>query len=228
MAQHPLQRAESPAPGFSLVWHLVGIASFVSSFKFLFSWETPVSQAYGWHLQFLTIISLTLAFLTFIIAAVADVTRSSTLFSIKNALSVIATPMNVVVTTLYFGITAIDPELVVPPEFKIPLAVDIGFHFVPGLVLAFDHLVLSPPWTISTPAVMGLSTAIAFSYWYWVELCYSKNGWYVYPIFALLDTTQRIMLFTFAGVLVTVASSSLKAVHAKLNGPTLAATKKTN
>lgn len=177
MAQHPLQRAESPAPGFSLVWHLVGIASFASSYRFLFQWQTPITESYGWHLQFLTIIALTLSFITFVIAAVADVTRSSTLFGIKNALSVVVTPINVVVTTLYFGLTAIDPALVVPPEFRIPFAVDLGFHFAPGLLLVFDYLVLSPPWTVSTPVVMSLSTAIAFGYWYWVELCYSKNGW---------------------------------------------------
>ncbi|OAQ98890.1 hypothetical protein LLEC1_00768 [Akanthomyces lecanii] len=217
MAQHHLQRAESPAPGFSLLFHLVGLASFASSYKFLLEWKTPVSESYGWHLQFLTIIALTLSFLTFAIAAAAD-----------NSLSLVATPLNVVVTTLYFGISAIDPELVVPPEFRIPLAVDLGFHFAPGLLLVFDYLVLSPPWTVGAPLVMGLSTSIAFGYWYWIELCYSKNGWYTYPIFALLNTAQRIMLFTFSAVLVTVASSSLKIAYARLNGPAVAAAKKTN
>ncbi|TQV97142.1 hypothetical protein V2A60_000225 [Cordyceps javanica] len=228
MAQHPLQRAQSPGQGFSLLWHLVGIASFASSYRFLLQWKTPVSESYGWHLQFLTIIALTLSFFTFVVAVVADVTRSATLFGIKNSLSIVATPLNVVVTTLYFGISAIDPELVVPPEFKIPLAVDLGFHFAPGLLLVFDYLVLSPPWTVGAPVVMGLSTSIAFGYWYWIELCYSKNGWYTYPIFALLNTPQRVLLFVFSAVLVTVASSSLKVVYAKLNGPAFAAEKKTN
>ncbi|KAJ6783602.1 hypothetical protein PWT90_05278 [Aphanocladium album] len=227
MAKHPLQKAESPAPGFSLLWHLIGIASFVSSFRFLLAWETPMTNSYGWHLQFFTIIALTLSTITFVIAAVADVTRSTALFNVKNALSVVSTPINVVVTTLYFGISAVDPALLVPPEFKIPFAVDLGFHFVPCLVLTFDHLVLSPPWTIRTHEMMGISTAFAFAYWYWVELCYSKNGWYVYPIFALLNTSQRVILFIVAGALATLASSSLKAMHAKINGQTVA-TKKTN
>lgn len=161
----------------SLIWHLAGIASFASSFRFLLNWKTPISESYGWHLQFLTIIALFLSSFVFVIAAVADVTRSATLFSIKNALAVIATPLNVVVTTLYFGISAIDPELVVPAEYKIPVAVDIGFHFAPGLLLVVDFLLFSPPWTVGTPLVMALSTGIAFAYWYWIELCYSKNGW---------------------------------------------------
>ncbi|KAF1736317.1 hypothetical protein MY4038_005291 [Beauveria bassiana] len=228
MAQHPLQKADSPTRGFSLLWHLVGIASFTSSYKFLLDWKTPVSESYGWHLQFLTIIALTLSFVTFVVAVVADVTRSATLFGVKNSLSIVATPLNVVVTTLYYGISAIDPELVVPPEFRIPLAVDLGFHFAPSLLLVFDYLVLSPPWTVGAPVVMGLSTSIAFGYWYWIELCYSKNGWYTYPIFALLNTPQRVILFTFSAVLVTVASSALKIVYTKLNEPAVAAAKKTN
>lgn len=187
MATHPQQRLPSPSPGFSLVWHIAGIASFASSWKFLLGWKTPISESYGWHMQFLTIIALTLSFIVFIIAAVADVTRSTTLFRVKNALAVVATPLDVVVTILYFGISAIDPTLVVPPEYKIPMAVDLGFHFLPGLLLVFDYLMLSPPWTVGAPVVMGLTTAIGFSYWYWIELCYSKNGWYVSSFFFLVS-----------------------------------------
>lgn len=51
---------------------------------------------------------------------------------------------------------------------------------------------------------------------------------YTYPIFALLDTPQRIGLFTFSGFLVTVASASLKRVYSKLNGPFELEAKKTN
>lgn len=50
----------------------------------------------------------------------------------------------------------------------------------------------------------------------------------MYPLFAMLDTTQRIMLFTFAAALVTASSVSLKVMHAKLNNAAVAETKKTN
>lgn len=243
MAQHHLQRLASPSPTLSLLWHLIGIGSFALSFKFLFAWDTPISRSYGWNLQFLTIISLTLSLVVFVLGAVADLTRSATLFGIKNAISIVTTPLEVVVTILYFGISAIDPTLVAPPEYAIPLDVDLGFHLFPAVLLVVDFLFFSPPWVIGAPAVMFLSTAFGFGYWYWVELCYSKNGWYgrlggneltlqrltlsryTYPIFGLLTTPQRAGLFIASAVLVTITSSVLKATYAKLNGSHMSAQK---
>ena len=59
-----------------------------------------------------------------------------------------------------------------------PLA-DIGFHAMPALMLTIDLLFFSPPWTIAALPAMGVSAVLAFSYWFWVELCYRQNGWYV-------------------------------------------------
>jgi hypothetical protein len=54
---------------------------------------------------------------------------------------------------------------------------DVGFHAVPAIILVFDLLYLSPPWTITFLPSMALATAITFGYWFWVELCYTYNGW---------------------------------------------------
>lgn len=71
----------------------------------------------------------------------------------------------------------IDPELVVPPELPpIGLAADVGFHLAPSLLLVFDLLFLSPPWTIAALPSFGLSSGIAIAYWFWVEECYRHNG----------------------------------------------------
>lgn len=57
------------------------------------------------------------------------------------------------------------------------LPIDIGFHAIPAIVLSFDLFLLSPPWTITALPAMGVSTGIAFGYWFWVELCFQQNGW---------------------------------------------------
>lgn len=176
MAVHRLQRLSSPSRSISLVIHALGIASFSYNFHFLTRWKTPIDDAYGWHFQFLTILSLIASFVVFALAFLADLTSSAVLFSAKNALSIITTPLECLVTMLYFGISAIDPELVVPPDFKIPLLADLGFHFAPAAFLTLDLMLLSPPWTVSAPTVMALGTAISLSYWYWVELCFTHNG----------------------------------------------------
>ena len=55
--------------------------------------------------------------------------------------------------------------------------VDVGFHAVPSILLVVDLLFLSPPWTITVLPAMGISTALAFGYWVWVEQCFRHNGW---------------------------------------------------
>ena len=109
---------------------------------------------------------------------------------------------------------------------------------IPSALLVLDILFLSPPWTITPIPAIGLSAAIAFAYWFWIELCYQNNGWYVsppsflhptvllrssckrypYPLFTMLDTTQRIGLFSVSALLMAVVTAVLKWLHGLVNG----------
>jgi hypothetical protein len=62
------------------------------------------NESYGWHFQYLTVIGLALATLTFVIGSLADITLSSRLFTIKNALSACSAPLEVLVCVLYWGL----------------------------------------------------------------------------------------------------------------------------
>ncbi|KAI4106818.1 MAG: hypothetical protein LQ345_007170, partial [Seirophora villosa] len=159
------------------------------------------NDAYGWHFQYLTIIGLLLATITFALGSLADLTSSYRISRWKNVFSVVATPLEVLITTLYGSLVSVDKELVIPKEFQLGLMPDIGFHAAPAVLLTIDYLLFSPPWTISFRQALGLSTALAFAYWFWVEQCYSHNGWYPYPIFEYLTTPWRIVLFCFSGAL---------------------------
>jgi hypothetical protein len=179
MATHRLQRLSSPSRTVSAFIHLIGILSFSASFRYLTLYPTPVSQSYGGSFQFLTIIGLAGALLTFSIGLLADLTSSSFLFAIKNRLSVCSAPLEVLVSILYWGLCAIDKSLVFPEELALPFLPDFGFHAMPAIMLTIDLLLLSPPWTIRAYPAMVLSMTLAFLYWAWVEYCYSKNGLYV-------------------------------------------------
>ncbi|RAO68237.1 uncharacterized protein BHQ10_004249 [Talaromyces amestolkiae] len=177
LRQHPLQRLPSPDRGTSALVHLLGLASFLSSFKFLIENPNNASEGFGWHFVFLTIIGLALSTCTFTVGLLADVTLSRRLFLLKNILSVCSAPLEVLISVLYWGLRSIDPNLVVPPdELHIPFHVDLGFHLVPSVVMLVDILFLSPPWTITALPSMALSSCIAFGYWFWIEKCYSVNG----------------------------------------------------
>ncbi|RMZ82831.1 hypothetical protein DV737_g1866, partial [Chaetothyriales sp. CBS 132003] len=215
---HPLQRVSSPSRTLSLLLHTAGLASFAYSFNFLVTHPSSVNDSYGWHFQYLTIIGLTLATLTFATATLADLTRSWSLFAVKNVLSVCSTPLEVLIWLLYWGLRLIDPELVVPKHLEQPLPADLSFHLIPALVLVVDLLFLSPPWTISVAPAMALSGAIAFAYWFWIELCYSHNGFYPYPLFALLDGSQRTVLFAASAVLMAANTAVLQWAYARVNG----------
>jgi hypothetical protein len=177
MAPHPLQRLSSPSRSLSLLLHILGAASFSYNFHFLTAWETPLSEAYGWHFQFLTIIGLTASLLAFVFGILGDLTLIPALFEAKNAVAVLATPLEVVISILYWGIRFIDTSLLMPDDMGLGLLPDIGFHLAPAVFLTLDLIFFSPPWTIPVYTVMTLSTTLAFAYWYWVELCFSHNGW---------------------------------------------------
>ncbi|KAJ5838954.1 uncharacterized protein N7525_004142 [Penicillium rubens] len=187
--KHPLQRMPSPSRGLSALVHLAGLSSFLCMH------ENPnhANQAYGWHFQYLTVIGLSLSTLTFAVALLADVTSSRRLF-------------------------LIDERLVVPEDLVIPMHADISFHATPSVVMLIDLLLLSPPWTITVLPAFGLSGTIAFGYWFWIEQCFSQNGWYPYPIFEALPTSGRVGLFTLSAVVMALSTVTLKWLHGRVNG----------
>lgn len=176
------------------------------------------NDAYGWHFQYLTIIGLLLATTTFALGSVADLTSSYRLTRYKNLVSVVATPLEVLISTLYGGLVSVDKELVIPKEFHLGLLPDISFHAMPAILLTLDYLLLSPPWTVSFRRALTVSTAFAFAYWFWVEHCYRHNGWYPYPIFAALTTPWRILTFGFSALLMAGSTEALKLVYRNVNG----------
>ncbi|KAG9238541.1 FAR-17a/AIG1-like protein [Amylocarpus encephaloides] len=218
MARHPWQKISSPSLGVSAFVHIIGIISFSLSYKYLVDFPSMINDSYGWHWQYLTIIGLTVAYATFVFGFLADLTLSPTLFLIKNSLSLCSTPLEVLISLLYWGISAIDKSLVVPPEIHMGPLADIGFHAIPSILLVVDLLFLSPPWTIHALPAMGLSSALAVSYWAWVEHCYKHNGFYPYPLFGQLNTTQRSILFTMAALTMTASTVMLKWLYGIVNG----------
>jgi len=106
----------------------------------------------------------------------------------------------------------------VPPDLELPLSIDLGLHAIPTLFLLADLLLLSPPWTITFVPAAALSAGIAFAYWYWLELCFSHNGFYPYPLFKLLTTLQRLVLFVACAGAMAGMTLVLKQIYRVVNG----------
>ena len=151
--------------------------------------------------------------------ALADLTSSPLLFQVKNTLAMCSTPLEVLVAMLYWSLRLIDKSLVLPDWAQLPLIADLSFHAVPQILLLVDFLLLSPPWTISTPNAMGLSSMLALIYWPWVQQCFKHNGFWPYPIFGMVGLYGRIGLFILSAVTMTANTVVLKRVYGMVNGP---------
>jgi hypothetical protein len=73
------------------------------------------NESFGWHLQFLTILGITICTACFTFGLLADITNNTTCFTIKNYIALVAAPIEIVISILYWGLRAIDTGLVVPP-----------------------------------------------------------------------------------------------------------------
>ncbi|KAF2405493.1 hypothetical protein EJ06DRAFT_526007 [Trichodelitschia bisporula] len=217
--RHALQCLESPSRGLSALLHASGLAVFAYGYRHLLVTPNPINDSYGWHMQYLTIIGLSISTASFTCGLLADVTLSPRLFAWKNILSVASAPLEVLISLLYWGLRAIDPKLVVP-EWAPPLdiIVDWCFHVAPAVALTADMLFFSPPSTVAALPVIALSSTIAFGYWFWIELCFSYNGFYPYPIFELLDPPSRIVLFATSALSMALSTWALQWLYSRVNG----------
>ncbi|KAI5287224.1 hypothetical protein KEM52_001699 [Ascosphaera acerosa] len=209
--KHPLQRLHSPGRGLSLALHLLAVSSFLRSFWF--------TTAYGSHYQFLTILGLCTALVTCLLGLLADVLLSRRLFRLKNAVAVVSTPLEALISMLYWGLVLLNEDLVKPANGpRIPLAADLGLHAAPTIFLIIDLLAFSPPWTINFATALTTSAFAATGYWFWVEHCFRMNGWYPYPIFMMLQTAQRVGLFGVSALVMAACTLGLKGLYATING----------
>ncbi|KAG0643392.1 FAR-17a/AIG1-like protein [Tuber brumale] len=218
MAGRPSQRIHSPSRGISLLVHFAGLISFSNSFDFLLKNPNEISKGYGWHFQFLTIIALSLATMTFVVGFLADLFLWQNAFIVKNWLAVGSSPLEVLISILYWGISAIDRDLVVPPDMRLDPFVDMGFHLFPALLLLIDVLLLSPPWAFTFLPALLIPSGIATGYWVWLEHCFSVNQNYPYPLFNVIEPKGRVAVFVCSAVMMMVCALGIGWGYGKVNG----------
>lgn len=65
---------------------------------------------------------------------------------------------------------------------------------------------------------MAVSGVFAFAYWFWIEVCHARNGFYPYPLFEILSPGQRVGLFGGSALVMTASTVVLKWVYGRVNG----------
>ncbi|CAH0038445.1 unnamed protein product [Clonostachys solani] len=210
------QRPVATSRVLSIAIHVIGLLFFALSFSQVPKGTNPLRKGFGGPYKFLTIIALLLSTITFVIGFLADVLNVQPLFKAKSYMSLCATPVELLITIFYWTLYAIDRTKLTPPGHQLPLSHDLGLHAVPTIMLLVDLLILSPPWPINGRTAFVLDLAIAFSYWGWIEYCFSIVGWYPYPGLTLASPLKKLVMCVVWAAFLAATTVLLKKLQEKI------------
>jgi hypothetical protein len=72
----------------------------------------------------------------------------------------------------------------------------MGFHLFPAIFLCIDSIFLTPPSGISKSQAAAVMSGCITAYWSWVTLCFTKNGFWVYPLLGKTSVVEKVEGFS--------------------------------
>jgi hypothetical protein len=166
---------------------------------FCMSFFTPVhmgtvEKTFGGQMQFLTIIGLFLTCVTLVLNSF------SAMRNMTYDLLVLSTVIESIVTCYYWSMYHLSRDWIYPKGFpNLPILLDLCLHFLPALALWTELLSTVTMHRVSRKHICMISI-FSICYMLWAEVCYSKNGYYAYPVLAKMNIMGKIV-FT-AGTIV--------------------------
>ncbi|CAA7271803.1 unnamed protein product [Cyclocybe aegerita] len=197
--------------------------------------DTFIRNQYGGHFQYLTIQGLAVAWLTMVASLFSDLFPSiRAARSIKRYLMIMAMPLAVVISSIYWTLLVFFPALIIQknlsgpsgavpssstnatPEFRLPLTIDLALHAAPALSIILDFFVFERKYN-KNEVEAGAPVAIslyALGYTLWVEHCAQKNdGIFPYPFLTESTLPIRIGIYVGAAGLATVSFKLFNSLH---------------
>ena len=220
-----------------LSFHLAAVSALTYPFVWIVKHPNKMNAAYGWHFQYLTILTLTLAYATFVLAVVLDILPTNPKTSLgkavvfavratKRIFLIISAPAECLVSLIYWPLHFIDPTLLAPPELvaAFPLTADLSMHALPTILLLVEVFAFSGAFDASAATGASIYLGYGTGYYAWMTHCAGKNGWYPYPMLDAMTEPQRAAVVYGAVALAFGAFLALKATHAKVHGISAKAT----
>ncbi|KAH8106738.1 FAR-17a/AIG1-like protein [Cristinia sonorae] len=186
----------------------------------------------GGHFQFLTIQGLLVAFVTMVLSMLADLVPVLSLIKrAKRAVFMIAMPLAVVISTIYWTLLLAFPHLILRPDMegesepsssskasqfaRIPVQMDLALHAVPAISLLLDFFLLERKYTNKQAIYGGFFVAAASGLWYawWVEECAKFNGIFPYPFLTFSPFHIRVVIYSVATAFAYVCFLTLNALR---------------
>ncbi|KAL1934824.1 hypothetical protein VTP01DRAFT_7006 [Rhizomucor pusillus] len=194
----------------------ISTIGFISNLLALYSvhyvYENPYAVGFGGHFQYLTILGLSTATLAFAVKMYRFFVPGG-LQGFYEVVTNIATPLEGLVSVMYWAMVFIDPELLIPKDMPpIPNIVDFALHLYPAMFLWSDFLIFNADFKRS-PRHVALIYACAALYLAWSWYCQTKNGYWPYPFLDQLDTVPRVLFYLFCGTLCWIIYEAGAFVH---------------
>jgi len=180
--------------------------------------EDWIRSQYGGHFQYLTIQGLILAWLTMLTGLTIEIfPSSSTLRSLKRHLFLIAMPLAVVISLVYWTLILLLPGLIVPSDdLRLPLFIDLALHASPASALLVDFLIFDTKYEERELKYRVPFAAIVFAVWYglWVEHCAkNNNGIFPYPFLTENPLEIRIVIYIVAALVAIMSFRLINSLH---------------
>ena len=173
--------------------------------------SSRISQSYGSHFQYLTVIALLLSFFTFLTSLIHSVmtffpsstpttcTRTSTTSSsiarsirqrrpldrLHRTLRFIAAPVELTIAAVYWPLYFLDPSLLTEKRSLPPVHLDVALHLLPAAFLVLDYVVVLPPdrrLRVDSRLALVFYAAFLAGYVVWLAECQRRNGFWAYPV----------------------------------------------
>ncbi|KAH9952158.1 FAR-17a/AIG1-like protein [Amylocystis lapponica] len=221
---------------------LHGTAASVMAWGFTKLQQLPadkwIRQQKGGHSQYLTILGLGIAWLTMVFGFGADLLPAVTVFRrIKRTLFMIAMPIAVVVSSIYWGLLLFAPDMILQPVnvsinpdqisvpsssdmapnlWRIPLPVDLALHASPVISLVVDFFFFEVKYSRREAVSGGFAVCniAGLVYGSWVEWLATYNGFFPYPFLTENTPAVRIGIYTVVSYVALFTFWALNALHA--------------
>lgn len=175
-----------------------------------------VATSYGGHFQFLTVLSVAASLIHQLFSTLALLTSLRTFATLQSWVLMITAPLEVVVACLYWPMKLSSPGLLKDKRiaFEISSELDRRLHLYPAIFEALSATFFAQRrWRQVLFGPLFLFLGVGGGYWLWIETTFKHNGFYPYPLFAVLDTQKKAAFVGGAVVLAFVAFKIMQAIQ---------------
>ena len=159
--------------------------------------NSVVVTSYGGHLQFVTILTLFASLLRQITCFLYSISGIRSLNALQSWLGILTTPIEVIVTMLYWPLKIYKNGLVKDNRFGLVIdpELDRMCHLYPAIFEFITSTALcTRKWPRGNIIPFLVFSAVSGGYWLWFETTFKHNGFYPYPLLAILDTQKKAIL----------------------------------